>query len=309
MKEFKEFICSKSGLITYLIIVTLFLLTTIFYSWPNDTYFTQGKKSVDSLFVITDTVAKIHIEGKFKPEISSVLKDTSKLSLKITKPNKSVNETSITFLPSENPIPGSSLLLLIILIGALGSSLHGIVSISYHIGNGKFSTTWSTWYLLRPFAGGVLSLVFYLVIRAGFYKEFHNANFYTILALSGLVGMFSKQALNKLSELFDFIFKSDKEKEINLNPTPYIINISAQSISKSKDFSELIFNGSDFIVDSQVRFNNKDYKPEFVSSKQLKLIIKKDDLMNINLPTLRIAVFNPPPEGGLSNQIDVTLTP
>lgn len=56
-----------------------------------------------------------------------------------------------------------------------------------------------------------LALVFYFVIRGGFLSTTGGAqdiNPYGIAALAGLVGMFSKQATDKLSEVFGTLFRS-----------------------------------------------------------------------------------------------------
>jgi hypothetical protein len=46
-------------------------------------------------------------------------------------------------------------------------------------------------------------------------------NPYGMVALAGLVGMFTKQATDKLSEVFSTLFKTDREKELKdkLNPS------------------------------------------------------------------------------------------
>lgn len=56
-----------------------------------------------------------------------------------------------------------------------------------------------------------LALVFYFVIRGGFLTTSGGAkdiNPYGIAALAGLVGMFSKQATDKLSEVFGTLFRA-----------------------------------------------------------------------------------------------------
>jgi hypothetical protein len=70
---------------------------------------------------------------------------------------------------------------------------------------------------MYPFIGAALALIFYLAIRGGFLTEATTGadiNLYGLVAISGLVGMFSKQATNKLSELFTTLFKTDKEAEL-----------------------------------------------------------------------------------------------
>ena len=72
---------------------------------------------------------------------------------------------------------------------------------------------------MRPFIGAFLALVLFFAIKAsllalGVSTE-TTINTFTIAAVSALAGMFSKQATNKLSEVFDSVFKSKKEEELS----------------------------------------------------------------------------------------------
>jgi hypothetical protein len=109
----------------------------------------------------------------------------------------------------------SRLALLVILSGALGSFIHTATSFSRYIGHDKFYKRWIWWYNLRPFIGSALALIFYFVIRGGLFTSTSSdeINLYGILAISGLVGMFSKQATDKLDELFNNLFKTEREQD------------------------------------------------------------------------------------------------
>ena len=107
----------------------------------------------------------------------------------------------------------SRLALLVIVAGAIGSSIHTITSFTRYIGYDKFYKRWIWWYMLRPCAGSALALIFYFVIRGGLFTSTNSQeiNLYGIMAISGLVGMFSKQATDKLNELFGNLFRTEKE--------------------------------------------------------------------------------------------------
>ena len=105
------------------------------------------------------------------------------------------------------------LLWLVIVTGALGSFVHGARSFVDFLGNRAFRSSWSAWYIMSPFLGAALALIFYLVVRGGFLSASTtgaSVNIYGLVAISGLVGMFAKQATNKLDELFSTLFKTDK---------------------------------------------------------------------------------------------------
>jgi hypothetical protein len=96
------------------------------------------------------------------------------------------------------------LLLLVVCAGALGSLVHGLRSIYWYIGNRDFVWSWVPKYLIQPFGASVLAVVFYLVIRGGFFSadagSQHTSPF-GFMALSAMVGMFSEQAVLKLKEI------------------------------------------------------------------------------------------------------------
>jgi hypothetical protein len=96
------------------------------------------------------------------------------------------------------------LLLLVLLAGALGSLIHDIRSVYWYIGNRELVKSWLAMYLLLPFAGATLALVFYLVVRGGFFSPksgFNETSPFGFIALAVLVGMFSPQAVLKLKDV------------------------------------------------------------------------------------------------------------
>jgi hypothetical protein len=107
------------------------------------------------------------------------------------------------------------LLLLVLLAGAIGSYIHASSSFVDYLGNRTLISSWVWWYLLRPFIGMMLALLFYFVFRGGFITAGVNQggeaaasfiNPFGIAAMAGLVGMFSKVAADKLNEVFLTMF-------------------------------------------------------------------------------------------------------
>jgi hypothetical protein len=78
-------------------------------------------------------------------------------------------------------------LLLVMVAGALGSYIHLATSFADYLGNRQFVKSWGWWYILRPFIG---------------------MSPYGIAAIAGLAGLFSKQATDKLREVFENLFKT-----------------------------------------------------------------------------------------------------
>ena len=104
-----------------------------------------------------------------------------------------------------------NLLVLAIVFGALGSLIHAAKSFASFAGNRALVASWTWWYALQPFVGMALALVFYVVIRGGLFASGSSASAvspFGIAGISGLVGMFSKQATDKLNELFCSLFQT-----------------------------------------------------------------------------------------------------
>ena len=105
------------------------------------------------------------------------------------------------------------LILIAALSALLGSFVHSATSFATYLGNHKLLRAWVGWYVLRPVIGMALGLVFYFLLRAGLVTTESAAavNEYGVAAVSALAGMFSKQAADKLEEVFDGVLASHKD--------------------------------------------------------------------------------------------------
>ena len=112
--------------------------------------------------------------------------------------------------------PEIQYLLIVLLVGALGSCIHLTGSFVYYVGRSRFRSDWAAWYVLRPFVGATLAMVVYFVFRAAFLSgnsSVNAVNLFGIAGLAGLTGMFSKQATNKLKETYDTFFRLDPQRD------------------------------------------------------------------------------------------------
>ncbi len=152
------------------------------------------------------------------------------------------------------------LLLIALLAGALGAFIHAATSFADFVGNRKLSGSWAWWYLLRPFIGMALALVFYFVVRAGFISPSAGAgdmNPFGIAAMAGLVGMFSKQATDKLSEVFTAVFgaKGDERRGGKLQG-PTVTSIDPPK-GPTAGGTPVKITGTGFLPDASVTFGGK----------------------------------------------------
>jgi hypothetical protein len=120
--------------------------------------------------------------------------------------------------------PEVQFLALVVVAGALGSYIHLTTSFADYLGNRQFVKSWKWWYVLRPFIGSVLAVLVYFAARGGLISGGAGAGDlspYGVAALAGLTGMFSKQAVDKLREVFENLFKTDKPPRADaLKPQP-----------------------------------------------------------------------------------------
>lgn len=109
-----------------------------------------------------------------------------------------------------------NLLVIVAVSGAIGALIHAGSSFADYVGNRQLVWSWVWWLVIRVPIGIALALVFYLLIRGGLIvpngSTEQQINPYGIAGLAALVGMFAKQATDKLAEIFDTLFRSDKEK-------------------------------------------------------------------------------------------------
>jgi len=130
-------------------------------------------------------------------------------------PSANAPQTPFYLFPGFAPNPPREvrIALIALLSGALGSLLHVTASFTSYVGNRQLIRSWVLWYVLRPISGMVLALLVYFLIRAGFFPPGTQGDVispYGVAGICGLLGMFSKQATDKLKEVFDHLF-SPKE--------------------------------------------------------------------------------------------------
>lgn len=100
---------------------------------------------------------------------------------------------------------------LVLVIGALGGVLYGMIGYCVHLSRGDFNKKWLCWYLFRPPLGAGMSLVLFLATRGGFISLDSSADLYGTAALSALCGMFSEQVSKKLAEIFGTLFRTESD--------------------------------------------------------------------------------------------------
>jgi hypothetical protein len=108
------------------------------------------------------------------------------------------------------------LILIVQSTGALGSFVQGASSLVRYLGEWKLEQSYRWWYILRPFIGSALALIFYFSIRGGFLSVNAGAesiSHFGMAATAGMVGLFSRYAVDKLREVFMTLFAVKEKPE------------------------------------------------------------------------------------------------
>lgn len=115
------------------------------------------------------------------------------------------------------------LLWIVILAGALGSLIHALRSVYWYVGNRNLVRSWLAKYLMMPFAGSALAVMFYFVIRGGFFSpqsDFSQTSPFGFAALSAMVGLFSEQAVLKLKQVAETVLSKPEQGADPTTPKP-----------------------------------------------------------------------------------------
>ena len=110
---------------------------------------------------------------------------------------------------------GSDLFWMLMMAGALGGCIHGLRSLWWYTGQGNLRWKWMLMYYCLPFTGAAMAMLFSLLIVAGLIDSSASRNTSLfIIAVAGLVGMFTQQAALKLTDIANAIFtKPGKGKD------------------------------------------------------------------------------------------------
>lgn len=204
------------------------------------------------------------------------------------------------------------LFLTVIASGVLGSLIHSITSFADYVGNRSLDRSWIWWLVLRAPVGVALALLFYLVLRGGLIvpsmpngsgetDTTHLLNPYGIAAISALAGMFSKQATDKLREIFDTLFRT-REPVNRADP----LAVAKPVISRTDPprmtvGGALILNvvGHGFERDCTALVNGKTRHVLFVTETRLVLTLLAEDVAAKD--ELQLIINNPGPAGAGSD--------
>jgi hypothetical protein len=105
------------------------------------------------------------------------------------------------------------LIAMVLMVGALGALVGSSRRFLYFATRDELTKRDEWSYLIRPLQGAALALIVYFTLRGGYLGQDQTApvNPYGVAALSALVGLFTRHAVSKLTDVFDTLFGKPKE--------------------------------------------------------------------------------------------------
>lgn len=218
------------------------------------------------------------------------------------------------------PAPDIRLFITVLAAGALGSLIHSLTSFSDYVGNRLLGRSWIWWLLLRAPIGAALALLFYLVLRGGLIvpalpnggstaNTSQLLNPYGVAAISAMAGMFSRQATDKLRELFDTLFRT-REPVDRADPlsekVPTIMSTEPAKLVMGVETKSLSVTGRSFQPNCSATINGETREVERVNDVLVKVKLKPEDWAKEG--KLQLVVENPAPDGGPSSPFAIDVT-
>lgn len=169
------------------------------------------------------------------------------------------------------PAPtGSNLFIMLVMAGALGGCIHAMRSFFWYVGQRELKWSWLAMYYTLPFIGAAMAMIFSLLIFAGFVDNTTGrSQSLFIIAVAGLVGMFSQQAALKLTDVANAFFtkpgqgrdaKPQKSLSVGEVETTKLVPLTAtkMSVNTGKAGDEVEITGQGFSPSTTVRFGSAD---------------------------------------------------
>lgn len=204
---------------------------------------------------------------------------------------------------------------LVVIASALGSYVQAVTSFASYVGNRALRRSWLWWYLLRMPIGMSLAMVFYFAVRGGLFSGGalgKDISPFGVAALSGMVGMFSKQATDKLGEVFDTLFrtvpgKGNDMRADRLNAVrPVIESIDPAKLEMGRSGGSLRVRGKGFADGCYLEINGLPRATEFKSENELVGTFQAEDLALSG--TVAVTVRHPGPPEIISNTVFLVVT-
>lgn len=198
------------------------------------------------------------------------------------------------------PADGSAIswntVLLVLLAGAIGGLLHAIMSFSVHIARRDFSRSWLWWYITRPFQGAIVGFALLFVTRMIDSESSKLEAPDAIIGIGVLAGIFSEQAIEKLSQIASTMLAPGRQKELPATLKKPMIKVVKGSGDNEFDAAttSLTIVGDNFAEKAKVFVDGALQPTEWKSALQIDVPLAADVAANLSTATeIAVVVENP----------------
>lgn len=281
--------------------------------------FTTAALSVAATYQTWEIVEELHTEAADPQADAAADEDDAEGQDEQAEDEAAPDESADAEVPKQSvlgidvePTIDTALLLLVVVASALGAHVHIATSFATYVGNRRFRWSWLWWYVLRLPIGVALALVFYFAIRGGLLginAGGDELNPYGIAALAGMVGLFSKQAIDKLEEVFDVLFRTragagDDARADKSSGVPTITAVAPASLPLGTTSPvKLTVTGTGFDEGARAAIGSSPVETTWVSETQLEVEVPVASMATAG--PLEIVVTNPGSGGGTSDAFRV----
>lgn len=112
-----------------------------------------------------------------------------------------------------------TLILFVIVCGAIGSMIYYASSFVAYVGNQTFRSSWTWFFISRPFVGSALAVVFFFLVGSGLVTGATVNDLMKLGLISALVGLFSDKAVKKLSDVLDVLLATKEDRKDPVDQT------------------------------------------------------------------------------------------
>jgi len=205
------------------------------------------------------------------------------------------------------------LLILVIVSAALGSTIHAARSFAGFTGRQAYDHAWNWWYFLRIPTGIGIALLFYFLIRGGFFAAGNidgtsvaeTVNPFGVAAMSAVAGMFARQTSAKVEEIFLTLFRTSARGG-GTDPQISVKRVQPVQTGATAEALKVAIEGRNF--DKDVKVVGPDNLPRMVKVEppgRMAVELLPLDVKTAGRVDLRI--FNPPFPGGSTDTANVRI--
>jgi hypothetical protein len=198
--------------------------------------------------------------------------------------------------PAETPAPGASktsgqgssktsqegdLLLAVLLFGALGGAASATWTTAAFIGGRRMEESWVLWNLLRAPIGGALAIIYYCVGRGGILAadaSVDKINVFFIAGTAGLVGLFTKVAMQKLQQAFGGKAPPTQSESLAWLTMPEVTGVNPPVLARNATTTTVKLAGSGFPKDAVVLLDGVPQKATVVAPTEIQVPVDPQSL-------------------------------